>query len=135
MPCEHVNQMWLDAAYAVHTASFTLEVHRGARPGAPNASPCCSSHRYIFSSLICVCRLSKVGKQKDSTRGIHKAPIALDAHMLEMDARSFRLQPWPCLAVSQFEETIPQGLSPSVYGLLRHDYSRALSKPGLCNQF
>ena len=47
IPCEHVNQIRLDPEYAVTTASFTLEVQRGSRPGLPKASPCCSSHRYM----------------------------------------------------------------------------------------
>src|ERR1035441_5012881 len=33
-------------------ASLTLEVQRGARPGEPKASPCCSSHRYMGWSVM-----------------------------------------------------------------------------------
>jgi hypothetical protein len=33
----------------VPTASFTLEVQRGSRPGAPKASPCWSSQRYLMA--------------------------------------------------------------------------------------
>ena len=53
VPCETVNQMRLEAAYAVATASFLLEVQRGSRPGAPKAGPSSSSQRYeSFSALM-----------------------------------------------------------------------------------
>src|SRR5579871_876191 len=52
MPCEHVNHTRLEPEYAVPTASLVLDVHRGARPGAPNASPCCFNHRY-WSLIVC----------------------------------------------------------------------------------
>src|SRR5579872_2535309 len=52
MPCETVNQILLDAEYAVHTASFALEVQRGSSPGAPKASPCPAIHLYRVSRSV-----------------------------------------------------------------------------------
>src|ERR1035441_3107269 len=64
MPCEHVNQMRLDAAYAVPTASFRLEVQRGSMPGAPKASPCCASQRYCCCSLMVTVLFSDWGSSE-----------------------------------------------------------------------
>jgi hypothetical protein len=45
MPCETVNQMRLEAEYAIPTASFLLELQRGSTPGHPKAEPCPSIQR------------------------------------------------------------------------------------------
>jgi hypothetical protein len=49
MPCETVNHTRLDAEYAVLTVSLAADVQRGSRPGAPNAAPEPSIHRYCVS--------------------------------------------------------------------------------------
>jgi hypothetical protein len=60
MPCEVVNQILLEAEYAVQTVFFSLEVHRGPSPGAPKAWPWPSIQRYCSSGSLMDSRLPHV---------------------------------------------------------------------------
>jgi hypothetical protein len=128
--------MRLDAAYAVPTASFSLEVHRGCMPGLPKASPCWLSHRYNGGLLMVPShfRIEKIGvssRHRIESQGKHRDTVQMYRCAKRLEGYFCREMNCNCFLRVSFS-FIPGSLSTQYHGLLKLNGQSWIDRVPLC---